>query len=154
MTESEAAVGGKRVCVLHQFNLFARLSMVQPFRVCIGTRDVIHFRFAREAAGAIRERPRAASTESARSFVRARSRRRGFAACLVLAGAIGLSVATENCTSVRFRSRGSVVLDAPVHGFQFRARRSASGALTGLRGSRLRPVRGVGAHASFVSEDS
>lgn len=44
----------------------------------------------------------------------------GFAACLVLAGAIGLSVATENCTSVRFRSRGSVVLDAPVHGFQFR----------------------------------
>jgi hypothetical protein len=62
------------------------------------------------------------------SFVRApaRSRRPGFAACLVLAGAIGLSVATENCTSVRFRSRGSVVLDAPVRGFQFpRSSRSA-----------------------------
>ena len=69
--------------------------------------------------------------------------RPGFAACLVLAGAIGLSVATENCTSVRFRSRGSVVLDAPVHGFQFQAstrlRLRVAHRASVHRGSRLRP---------------
>ena len=133
MTESGAAVGGKRVCVLHHFyivrtNACARVITDITFPVlvyCAGTDydapptpDVL-----RLSSGSIVDRASCARPRGPAAP--------GFAACLVLAGAIGLSVATENCTSVRFRSRGSVVLDAPVHGFQFRARRSASGALTG-----------------------
>jgi hypothetical protein len=106
MTESEAAVGGKRVCnICINLTCSHDCRWCNRFRVCIGTRDVINFRLrAKPRARSANDPAPAAARPRECSILRcARGRRRqGFAACLVLAGAIGLSVATENCISVRF----------------------------------------------------